>query len=317
MWRKYTYLRLQNAFESRLEEYYREFKQLEHCRPEQLRSLQEQRLERILAHSAANVPFYRERVPWRMNYTLEDFPVLTKSDIRREFRRLMSDSFRRRYDDGERPDLKTWMRVSTSGSTGEPTITIHDKEMRERGRAGRLYAQELYGFPFGTPHYKLWGDIVAVDHHKNSLTRRAQNFLSGGRYLNAFFMDCEHCAEYLELINRSSIDYMIAFVDAAIQLARYAVKHNIKVRPLKTIVTSSGTLTEETRQLLKEVFGAEIRNQYGSAECTNIAVECERHGFHIYSNQVCLESVGPDRASLPRTAPARCWSPCCSIMPSR
>src|SRR4051794_37063336 len=81
-------------------------------------TLVEVRLNRLLAQAAERVPFYRDRVVRTKSLRLDDFPVLTKSDIHGSFKDLMSPDLSARYS--ERRAGYSWVEVSSGGSTGQP-----------------------------------------------------------------------------------------------------------------------------------------------------------------------------------------------------
>jgi phenylacetate-CoA ligase len=93
------------------------------------------------------------------------------------------------------------------------------------------------------------------------------------------------------------VHHMMAYVDAAEALARYSRRRNRAVRPLRSIMACAGTVTDDARNLLREVFEARIHNKYGSRDCADMACECPEGGVHIYSQQVVLEVI--DNAGNP------------------
>lgn len=291
MLRRAIFMGLHQMMGSRIHQYYNEFYKVESYTREQLHDLQQKRLTEILEHAVRSVPYYRERVSGNGKVQLQQFPVLTRKEVQDNFHNLMEQNFYKNFRSGDKPAPFGWDYVRTGGTTGEPTELIHDQEMRERGRAGRIYSFEKFGLPFGAPHYKLWPDVVSMDRSFNTLSRSIRNLFSNPIYLNSCFLYEDHLNDYLRQINSSKIDYMFAFVCAAYQLALHARSNNIKMRPLKTIVTTASTLTPQIRSVLQEVFHAQVRNQYGSTECANIAIECDHAKLHILSNNVVLEVV--------------------------
>lgn len=286
---------LQQGIGSHAGNCYREIRKTESWSPDQLADWQAQQLKSLAVFSTATVPFYK---PYH-GAVLSDFPILTKDLIARHYRDLMAPSLLAEYTSSPRRKKYGWVQVTSGGTTGTPTTVIHDAVFRDQNRAHRVYEYDICGFPFGTPHYRLWGSMQDINHSKATPGQRIMSALSGEILLNAFQMEDQHIASYLETINRGQINYMVAYVDAVYQLACFALQHNIPVRPLKHIISAAGTLTSDARQTIESVFQAKVHNKYGSRECGDIACECEHGGFHIFSRNVYVEVVDDQGMPLP------------------
>ncbi len=245
-----------------------------------------------------NVPYYRERCALHEHLRLEDFPVLTKAAVRDHFRDLMSPEVSAGYE-GRRRAGYSWIEVKTGGSTGQPTTVVHDARLRDYGRAARLYSQRLCGFPFGTPYFRLWGCMKEINQMRDSAACRLTRLLAGERLLNAFRMSEARMREYLAIMGRSRVRHMMAYVDCAAELARFAREMRIPVRPLQSLMACAGTVTPDCRGLIESVFGCKLHNKYGSRECAEIACECRHGRMHIYANHVLLEVVDEQGRAVP------------------
>ncbi len=287
-WRKHAFLLAHDLIGSGLRAHYREFLDVGGWSAQRLEGLHRERFGGLLRHAVENVPFYRERAGAA---ELSAFPILKKEDIHAHFHDLMEPSLLAEYRAEKKPRGYSWAEVKTGGSTGTPTTVIHDRDFRDWGRAGRLYSQWMCGFPIGTPFFMLWGSMRDINEAKDSTAKRVLNSLLQVHPLNAFLMDDARMTGYLREIDASGIGHLMAYVDAAHQLARFQEKSGRPVRPLKTIMACAGTVTDETREKLSRVFGARVHNKYGSRECADMACECAAGGFHIYATGVHLEIV--------------------------
>ena len=293
-WRKHAFLLGHDSIGSELRGHYREFLEAETWTPGQLDELHRTRLAGLLRHAVEKVPFYRSRAA---RPELPAFPVLRKEEVHAHFEEMMEPSLLAEYRAEKKPRGYSWVEVKTGGSTGTPTVVIHDKDFRDWGRAGRLYSQHLCGFPLGTPFFMLWGSMRDISEAKDSTTKRILNTLLQVHPLNAFLMDDARMASYAKEINESSIGHLMAYVDAAYQFARFIEKRGVPVRKLDSVMACAGTVTDEFRATLSRVFGARVHNKYGSRECADMACECAAGGFHIYATGIHLEIV--DDAGVP------------------
>lgn len=299
MIRNLLFFQLQKLIGSRVYDCYREFFQLEKATPDKLRRVQSARLSALLEHAVSAVPYYEQCVPSvNRKLSISDFPILTKKDIREHFYDLMTDKLRKEYCSGGNM-VYSWTAVKTGGSTGIPTIVIHDREFRDAGRASRLYSQYLCGFPFSTPYFRLWGSMQEINQMRDSIHHRVMRLLSGEILLNAFRMGNEQIKEYIKIINVNNVEHMMAYVDAAYQLAKYSSMTEMPIKPMKSIMACAGTVTDEIRQVLKQVLQTRVHNKYGSRDCADMACECEAGGMHIYANNVFLEVVDNNGNPLP------------------
>jgi phenylacetate-CoA ligase len=286
--RLWTSLVLQRAIGSRTGRAYGEFAALRGLSRVDLDALQRRRLAGVLAEAVAHVEYYRRRVTSHRAPELSDFPILAKPDIREHFDQLRSDALARSWD--ARRLAYSWTLVKTGGSTGMPVTVVHDRAFRDRGRASRLFSQDLCGFPFGTPYVKLWGSMEDLSRVRALPGRRLLGWLGRELPRNAFRMSDDDMARYAGEIARLRVRYMMAYVDAAHQLARHVRRTGVDLR-LDAVMACAGTVTGDARRDIAAAFGARVHNKYGSRECGDMACECPDGGLHIYTNNVAVEVV--------------------------
>ena len=295
---KSTFLLAHDLMGSRLREAYREYCSLPGMSGPALEGLVSHRLSSLLGYASRMVPFYRDRVAGG-ECTLDRFPILRKGDIQDHFQKIISLDVREDYNLGKLKLPSGWIMVKTGGSTGKPTTVIHDDVFRDWGRAGRLFSQALCGFPIGTPFFYLWGSMRDITDARESFPKRVMNTLLQAYPLNAFLMDARRMDSYLEVMRRSRIRHLMAYVDAAADLARHVERCGQSGPKLKSIMACAGTVTDDHRELLQRNFGAKIHNKYGSRECADMACECAEGGFHIYGNAVHIEIVDNQGRTVP------------------
>jgi phenylacetate-CoA ligase len=79
-------------------------------------------------------------------------------------------------------------------------------------------------------------------------------------------------------LNRLRPRLIVAYAQAAYELARFAERERICVAPQRAVLTSAGTLYPFMREKIATVFGCEVYNLYGSREVSDIA--CELPGLN-------------------------------------
>src|SRR3569833_2285907 len=108
---------------------------------EAIQNLQRQRLEPLLRHARADVPFYATRLDalFRANGEIDwsrwrDVPIVTREDLLKHRRAMLA----RRVPNGHEEIVD----ISTSGSTGRPATTGHSKAALELTKAAVFRANK-------------------------------------------------------------------------------------------------------------------------------------------------------------------------------
>ena len=145
----------------RARDLYLDLKQSERLSREELDELQLTKLQRLLQHAYSHVPYYRQAFdkagvhPEEVK-RIEDMrrlPLLEKDEVRRKlYFHLFSDNHRKR-------DM---LRITTSGSTGEPFTTYADRHQLEMRFATTLRALEWTGWRFGDRQARLWHQTLGM-----------------------------------------------------------------------------------------------------------------------------------------------------------
>lgn len=274
---------------SDLEGHYREFVRLSEGTPEQVRKIRDERLERLLKHAAHRVPFYRRRV--NPGDPLDRFPILTKNDLTVFFQQLKSPSIAWESRHRRSGHGYSWTEVRSGGTTGIPVTVIHGREFRDWGRASRLFSKYLCGFPYGTPYYYLWGSMADLKDQSESFIKRLDQSLSGMIPMNAFRLDAESMSRYLQKMVLQPRPHLMAYVDAAESLVRWAWRQNLPLPRFQSVMACAGTVLESSRRVLTNAFGGKVHNKYGSRECSDMVCENSAGELLVYANHVLLEVV--------------------------
>lgn len=263
---------------------------LEHAPRRAVDELADTRLERLLTHAAAKVPYYgrvlREagvvdggRV--RLD-RFQDIPLLTKDVIRREGAALHSTDCKARH----------CFRNTSGGSTGEPVTFLQDRASECGSYAMTFFYRGWAGVQPGERLLQLWGserDILGTGH---PVAVRLKRWLFNELMLNSFRMGDAEMAGYAARWNEFRPVMVHAYVESIYEFARFLRARRLSVRPPRVAFTAAGTLTEDVRSFVSKVIGCPVLNQYGSRETGLIAAECPRmEGLHVPEIYVRVELV--------------------------
>lgn len=267
----------------------------QHWSPEQLAGWQLERLNELLAHARANSPFHSKRLggvtkPFTELSQIEQLPILTKDEIRAN----LEDIKARNIAAGR------FILSDTGGSTGEPMPLYWDKRGRDWNRASVYRSSEWAGVALGEKAVQMSGSHFHQT-GQQQLKTRIVHFLQRYKDLPVAAVSPELLTEYWRQIIRFRPTSIWGYPSALDMLARHIEERGPRPDPafVRAIITSSETLTDEARARINRVFGGEkVFDNYGSSEFY-LGAECRAHdGYHLHSEVLLIEIVGPDNRTL-------------------
>jgi phenylacetate-CoA ligase len=259
--------------------YYDELNRSQWLTREQMLLLQQLKLRRLIHQAYYHVAYYRE-VFDRLGIspddirTIEDLkklPLLDKATIREHLHfDLLSDNH----------DKSKILKISTSGSTGEPFVCYADKFQLEMRWAATLRSQEWTGYRFGDRCARLWHQTIGM-----SLTQiireKLDALLSRRLFIPAYEMSEKTLHQFMEKLRRFKPVLVDGYAESFNFLAQYIKKHGLpELRP-KGIMSSAQILPEQSRKIIEEEFQCGVFDKYGSREFSGIAYESEAHDGHL------------------------------------
>lgn len=281
-----------------VEHYYESLRKTQWLSMQATRELQDEKLRRLLRHCYRNVPYYRSAMQAlklkpediRGQADLYKLPFLSKTDIRRH---LYFDIMSENHDKAQ------VLKITTSGSTGEPFVCYADRAQLEFRWAATLRAQEWTGYRFGDPTVRLWHQTIGMT--KSQATReRADAILSNRSFIPIFELSDSKMQAMVQTIADASPVLMDGYAEALNFLANYLKSTGtIAVRP-RALMSSAQTLPPTSRKLIEEAFGCKVFDKYGSREFSGIAYECEAHeGHHVVAEGYIVEILRDGKPALP------------------
>ena len=256
--------------------------------PGQLRQIQLDRLNGLLARAWADVPFLRTY--WgdhgcrpgalRDASELSDYPILTKQLIRQNFDGMTSPSERARA-----------LEKTTGGSTGEPFRLRYSVASYAARNAAMWRGYRWAGTDLGRRTLYLWGvapNMSAKARLREWLFHTAYN----RRMLNSFELTRDNGVRYAATINAYRPRTLVAYVAPAVALAQWLLDSGTPVAAPDSIITGAEALNDSQRALIEKAFGAPVFNTYGAREFGLMGAECkERAGMHVTADQIVIETV--------------------------
>lgn len=256
---------------------------------EAMARLQLDRLQKVVRHAAAHVPYYREsfeEAGFRPDQlvSLEDMqriPILTKSSARKACGRLLAEN-------ASGPRFST----STSGTTGEPMTVRRDLRAINRENAFILRQYQWAGAKPSDRRVWLRGeDIVSADVKAPPFWRYSKSDTT--LMMSSYHLSESRAESYIQAIEAFDPVFGMAYPSPLVFLARYMVSQGRKYRgkSLRGFITSSETLTPEQRKVVCDAFNCRVFDWYGSSERVTAIGTCEHGTYHILSDYGFTELV--------------------------
>lgn len=274
--------------------YYTDLKKTQWLSREDLEKLQLAKLKRIINQAYYHVPYYRERFD-QLKLKPEDvktlgdirkLPYLSKDDIRSNlFFSLFSDNYNK----------KNILRITTSGSTGEPLVLFVDKEQLNLRFASTLRGMGWAGYRFGDKQIRLWHQTIGMNKIQ-VIREKIDAFLCRRMFIPAYKMNLENIDEIIGKIKRYKPTFMDGYAESLNLIAQYCKTRKVKDVKVRGIISSAQTLPKTSREIIERYLRTKVYDKYGSREFSGIAYQCEaRDGYHVTAESYIVEIIKNNR----------------------
>jgi phenylacetate-CoA ligase len=256
--------------------------------------LQMDKLKALLQVAAAHSPWHAAHIREAGLEIGDAAPALTLDDLRRL--PIMS-----KQDARENVAGIAWPEVpggafkyNTGGSSGQPLIFYFGRWRQASDAAGRIRARRWWGVDAGDPEVYLWGAPVELS--KTDRIKTMRDRLLNQLVLNAFEMSPRNMDEYLEAIRAFRPKCIYGYASSVALLAAHARERGVwpKLPELRVVCTTGEPLYPHQRELIREVFGVPVANEFGSRDVGFTAHETPQGQMLLMSESIILEILGPD-----------------------
>jgi phenylacetate-CoA ligase len=246
---------------------------------EQLREIQWTKMQRLLRHAAARVPYYRALFR-ELGASPEDFkgledvrrlPILAKQTVRDRGTELIAEG-----------PVRLSQRM-TSGSTGIPLLTYIDAHCWGPWLAAERRSRQWWGIRIGDR-----GARLTTSHHTREHGFKQRHLLNYGLFSVVDLSDTA-----MEALYHGLISFRPAFVFGTstplAHLARFMLAHGgERLRP-RVVFSTGEVLHPYQRALIGQAFDCPVANEYGASEIWFVAAECPAGRMHIIAENVHVE----------------------------
>jgi phenylacetate-CoA ligase len=267
---------------------------------DELEQLRAQRLARLVRHAYEHVPYYRELF---RQHGLRPEDVSQPSDLARLPVLTKEIARSRRADLIATKQPKGYVQMLyTSGSTGEPLAVAGDPLELSYHLANQLRGKSWHGIEIGDPEVRIWHDPRA--YVRPTFQSRAfwtasalKDRLLNIRTVAATDLSAPELDDWERVVRRVRPVAIYGYAASIYFFARYLHERGGPEPPhVPTVILAAEKIQPDQKSVVAEVFGANVVEEYGSAECGVMAFECEQGGFHTSDESFVLEvsGAGPD-----------------------
>ena len=259
---------------------------------EDLQALQKRKLQSLLKHCWAHVPFYRRRFEaLGIKHTeelsievLDQLPVVERDDVREHLSHMVAHTHTNRL-----------IRHSTGGSTGQPLVFFTDRQKESWHNAAKLRGRAWFGIQPGSRQVDVWGSPVELN-KQDAIRRFKDRWFLNQIVISALDLSDTAQARNAAILKRFRPRLVYGYPTVLFHMALYMERHPDAFggwRP-ELITCTSEVLYLHQREKMREVFQCPIGNEYGSRDGGHLAHECPAGNMHIAAEHVMLQVDKPD-----------------------
>jgi len=277
------YLRGENVIK-----YLKELEMNQFLSKESINVIQEGKLTKLLDYTIANNKYYKNKYNgFDVHNSFESLPVLTKEELRDNYKNILSDIRQTKLD-----------LVETSGSTGIPLQFYRDRIVFGYTLASLYRAHRWWGIDVGYKEAMLWGVPVSS---KGRMKVKAKDLLLNRFREKEYNINAETLYNFYINIKTKKPEYVFGYASMVYEFALYLKDNNLDARPisLKAAICTAEKLYEHQRNLIEEVFGCKVVSEYGATETGIISYQCQHGSNHISDDCVYVEIVDENNNCLP------------------
>ncbi len=269
-------------------EYYNLYCKTQWYSEEEMEAFQLAKLRVLIKHCYENVPYYRKLINSRkidINNihsisVLEQFPILTKEIIQQNYTDFIP------LNNNKIKGVKT---KQTGGTTGNILFNRVDAKTRSSTWGGYKRYTDWMGYKSNEKVLVLMGGHVKKTSYYEKFKSQVNSFLTNETYVDIYDTSEQTVNQIISLLESNNFSHIRSYPQFLFSIAQHMNALN-KSLHIKSISSTAEPVMSEHRDLFRQVFNAEVFDQYGCGEIGGIAYECDRHnGLHIAGERAIIE----------------------------
>ena len=301
-----SYEEVREKLLQKIKQHIREFLDRTTWSREKITEFQEQNLKKLLQYVVIQSPFYRERCQY-INFDelllpqLQKIKPSTKKDIMENWNRVVcstrlslqiAEDYLNQQREGkeENPFFDDYYYITaTGGSSGLRGLFVWDLDYF----ADVACTAFRYQYDIERRRITEHGNVIAVltapslIHASTPLFSVVIKPTSKAYHISADKNILDICQE----LNALQPTHLIGYSSLIIELAHQSLAGRLHIEPIR-VDTNSEPLGQEGREKIREAWGVEVNNMWGSVEMGMLGVESDKHcGLILSEDMLIFEPV--------------------------
>lgn len=256
--------------------------------PEQIVTWQNERLQKLVKHVYKHTVYYRRLFD---DLGLRPKDIQTIDDLKK-IPVINKEIANAHYDEIVPDNISTfrYRKRRTGGTTGDPMQYFIDENTWGYTSAAKLYAWMTTSYQYGDRFVAMGSASLFAK--KPSLPRRIYDMIRNEYPMNTVNLNDDLCEKYIAFIKKKKICYIYGYAASIYIFTSYVAKHNIDLKQIKVVFTTSENLTEDYRALIEQTYNCRVMDCYGSNDAGMNAYEINSQRYHVGYNVLC-EIINP------------------------
>ena len=239
---------------------------------EQVEKESERRMYEFLEYSKSNSEWYEY-------ININDFKsikILNKLDIVNNLDKIMTI------------DKSEGILSKTGGTTGTSmSVYYHKEDMQERFAVLDFFRAK-YGYELGKKTAWFSGKMVVTKKDINKGLCYKEDYINKIRFFSTYDINSNNFFMYWNSLNEYKPEFIIGYPSSVYDICVRAKELGLIADfKLKVFFPTAETVLPIHREIISEVLGCQIKDQYASSEGAPLIFECESGNMHIHPSN-CL-----------------------------
>lgn len=218
--------------------------------------------------------YIKKNSPWYKNYNFDDFDsisVLEKADIVNNLNLIKT------------LDEKKGIVSLTGGTTGASMKVIYSKNDIQERNAILDHFRSQHGYELGKKTAWFSGKNLITDKDIKDDICSHYDFINKIRFYSTFKINEKNFEVYWKSLNEFQPEFLVGFPSSIFEICQIAKHRKLKyIGNVKVFFPTAETVLEEHRQVISEIFGCKLVDQYASSEGAPFILECNQGNLHIH-----------------------------------
>ncbi|HHX8566599.1 TPA: phenylacetate--CoA ligase family protein, partial [Vibrio diabolicus] len=241
------------------------YKNLDGLTLDEAKEIQRKKLNDFLTFATKNSSWYEKFSDYN---SLSQFPILTKEELINNLDKIKTI-----------PDEKGIVSY-TGGTTGASLKVIYtESDMQERFAILDSF-RAIYGYKLGSK--VAWFSGKEIVSKNKSVKFHRDDYINKIRFFSTFHINKENFDFYWKALKDFSPEFIVGFPSSLYEICLIAKSRNLKLdTKVKVFFPTAETVLPVHRELIKEILGCVLIDQYASSEGAPFILECKEGKKHL------------------------------------